>query len=108
MKSKNSARTNEPRHRAQRSEGIGKKLEDETTDGCIERFVVGDLGHIGLGETHIAPARLGHASPGSGDGAWVALYTHDFSRRTNQPGHQHCNVSDARAEIQDPLTWTNA
>ena len=108
MKRKNSARTNQPGHGAQRGEGIGKKLENETTHGCIERFVVDDVAHIGLGEAHIAQARLGHASPGSGDGVCVALYTHDFSRRTNQPGYQHCNVSDAGAEIQGTLTWSNA
>jgi hypothetical protein len=108
MKRKNSARTNQPRHGAQCGEGIGKKFENETTHGCIEQFVVGDLGHIGLGEAHIAQTRLSHPSPGSGDGVCVALYTHDFSRRTNQPGHQQCNVSDAGAEIQDTLTWTNA
>jgi hypothetical protein len=38
----------------------------------------------------------------------VALYTYDLSRRTNQPGRQHGNVSDSGAEIQDTLTWTNA
>jgi len=79
MKRKNSARTNQPRHGAQRGEGIGKKLKNETAYGCIKRFVVSDLVHIGLGEAHIAQARLGHASPGSGDGVRVALYTHDFS-----------------------------
>jgi hypothetical protein len=26
----------------------------------------------------------------------------------NAPRHQHCNVSDAGAEIQDTLTWTNS
>jgi hypothetical protein len=108
MKRKNSARTNQPRHGAQRGEGIGKKLKNETTHSRIERFVAGDLVHIGLGEAHIAQVCLGHASSSSGDGVRVALYTHDFSRRTNQSGHQHCNVSDAGAKIQDTLTWTNA
>jgi|SRR5580700_1126696 hypothetical protein len=108
MKRKNSSRTNQPRHVAQCGEGIGEKLENETTHGCIEWLVVRDLVHIGLGEAHIAQARLGHASPSSGDGVGIALYARDFSRRTNQSSHQHCNVSDAGAEIQNTLTWTNA
>lgn len=108
MKRKNSARTNQPRHGAQRGKGIGKKLKNEATHGCIERLVVGDLVHIGLREAHIAQARLGHTSSSTGDGVGVALDTHDFSRRTNQPGHENCNVSDAGAEIQNTLTLTNA
>jgi hypothetical protein len=44
----------------------------------------------------------------AGEGTCVALYTHDFTRGTNQAGHKHYNVSHARAEIQDTLTWTNA
>ena len=105
---KNSPGTNRPRHRAQRCEGVGNKLENKTTHRCIERFVVGDVAHIRLCEAHVVQARLGCAVSGSGDGARVALYTHNFSRRTNQPGHQHGNVSDAGAEIQDTLTRTNA
>src|ERR1700741_3714268 len=107
MKGENSATTPQPRHGAQRCEGIGAKLENETTHGCIERLLVGYLVHIGSGEAHMAQPCLGHASRSSGDGAAVALYPHDFSRRANQAGHQHCDVSDARAEVQNTLTETN-
>jgi len=88
MKRKNSARANQPRNGAQRGEGIGKKLDNETTHSCIERFFFSDLGNIGFGEAHIGQARLTHASSSSDDGLGIALYTHDLSRGSNQPSDQ--------------------
>ncbi len=87
---------------------IGKELKDETAHRCVKRFVAGDLVYIGVHEAHILKARRGNATLGPHDRARVALYAHHLSRRTHQPGRQHCYVSDARADVQDTLTWTDA
>jgi len=66
------------------------------------------LGHIGLREAHIPQAGLGHAGLGSGNRTWVPLDPHHFSRRTNEKGCYQSYVSNAGAQIQDTLTWTDA
>jgi hypothetical protein len=108
VEGKDSTRTDQLRQGAQNSNGIGKKLQNETTYGCIEGLAAPDLVHIGLGEAYIAQTGLRHASPGPRDRPWVAFYPDHLSRRTNQPGRQHCYVSDAGAKIQDTLAWANA
>jgi hypothetical protein len=107
VEGEDSARTHQPRHRPQNGNGIGKKLQHETSHRCIEGLVGGDLGHIGLCEAHIVQPGLGHARPGSGDRAGVAFDAHHFSRGTDNLSCQHCYVFDAGTEIEDALSWTN-
>jgi hypothetical protein len=86
---------------------IGKKLQNETTDHRVERFIDWKLPHIGLREDRIVQAGLGHASSGAGDRARIAFYAHYFSRRANEPGSQHCHVTNAGTKIQDTLARSN-
>ncbi len=108
MKGKNSTRTNQLRRGAQDGNGIGKKLQNETTHRCVERFVAGDLTYIGLREAHIVQAGLGNTRSSPSDRARVAFDAYHFSRRADQTGCQHGNVADPGAEIQHTLTWANA
>jgi hypothetical protein len=108
VKGDDSAGANQSRQGLQRDNRIGKKLQNETTDYCIERFIDWKLPHIGLGEDHIVEAGLGHASSGAGDRACIAFYADYFSRRANEPGSQHCHVTNAGAKIQDTLARSDA
>jgi hypothetical protein len=92
----------------QRDNRIGKKLQNETADYCIERFIDWKLPHIGLREDRIVQAGLGHASSGTGDRACIAFYAYYFSRRADEPGSQHCHVTNAGTKIQDTLARSNA
>jgi len=92
----------------QRDNRIGKKLQNETTDQCIEGFIDWKLPDIGLREDHIVEAGLVHSSSGSGDRAGVAFHSHYFSGRANEAGGKHCDVTDTGTKIQDSLAWGNA
>jgi hypothetical protein len=94
--------------RTQNRNGIGKKHQDVTADGSIKGPVARDFGRIGLRKFHVAQARLSQASFGSCNRPWVALYSHYLTCRTNEPGCYQSHVSNAGAEIQDTLTWTDA
>jgi len=87
---------------------VGKKLQDETTHGGVEKFLTDDLIHIELCEAHIVKAGLGNTRSSASDGARVAFDADDFSRRTNQVGRQHGDVTDAGTDIKDTLTCANA
>ncbi len=87
---------------------VGKKLQDETTHGGVEKFLTDDLIHIELCEAHIVKAGLGNTRSSASDGARVAFDADDFSRRTNQVGRQHGDVTNAGTDIQDTLTCANA
>jgi len=108
LEGKDSVRTNQSRQGAQNRNGIGKKHQNETAHGGIERLAALDLVHVGLDEAHMVQAGAGHANSGPRDRARIALYPHHLPRRTNQSGRQHCNVSDSGTDIQNTLTWTNA
>ncbi len=71
-------------------------------------MIVRNLAHIGLNEAHVVQPGFSHASPGPDDRARVTFYSQYLSRRTNQPGGEHGDVSDAGAKIQDTLAWANA
>jgi len=92
----------------QRDDWIGKKLQNETTDDRIERFIDWKLPHIGLREDRIVQAGLGHASSGTGDRACIAFYAYYFSSRANEPGRKHCHVTNAGTKIQDTLARYDA
>jgi len=108
VKGDDSAGTNHLRHELQRNNRIGKKLQNETTDHRVERFIDWKLPHIGLGEDHVVQAGIVDASSGSGDRASVAFYAYYFSSRANKPRCQHCHVTNAGTKIQDTLGFSNA
>jgi hypothetical protein len=87
---------------------IGEKLQDETAHGCIERSVARNFACIGLYEAHIVHACFGHANSSPGDRLSVALYSNDFSRRTNETGHKQGYVADTGTKIQDTLPGAKA
>ena len=87
---------------------IGKKLQNETTDHRVERFIDWKMPHIGLREDHIVQAGLGHASSGTSDRACVAFYPYYFSSRANEPGREHCHVANTGTKIQNTVPWANA
>jgi hypothetical protein len=96
------------RERTQNRNGIGKKHQDVTADGSIKGPVARDFGRIGLRKLHVAQTRVSQASFGSCNRPWVALDSHYFPRRTNEPGCDQSYVSNAGTEIQDTVTWTDA
>jgi hypothetical protein len=71
-------------------------------------LIAGKLVKIALHEAHIVEFRFDHASAGTRDRLHVLFHAHDLTGRTNQSRGQHCHVSYARAEIQDPLTRADA
>jgi hypothetical protein len=92
----------------QRDNRIGKKLENETTDYCIERLIDWELPHIGLREDHVVQAGIGHASSGSANRAFIAFYAHYFPIGADEPGCQYCHITNAGAKIQNTLARANA
>ncbi len=108
LEGEHSARTHQVRQRTQDSDRIGKELQNETAHRCVERLVAGDLAHIGLREAHMVKASLGNSRSSPSDGTWVVFDAYNFSRRTNQVGHQHGDVTDAGTDVQDTLACTNA
>jgi hypothetical protein len=108
LKCNDTARAHQLRHRAQNGHGIGKKLENVPADDCIERPVAWDLCHIAFYEAHIVQTRFNGAGLRTCDRACVAFYPDDFSIGADQTSGKHCYVSDARSEIKDALTRTDA
>jgi hypothetical protein len=100
-------RTNRVKERRHGSR-VGKKHQDETTDGRVEGFVTVDLVHVGLGEADVPQSSLSCASVGPCNRGGIAFYAHYRSRGTNDSGQQHGHISHAGAEIEDSLARTNA
>ena len=103
-----SAGTHQLRQGAQDGDGIRKELQDETAHGRVERIIADDFTCVGLRESHVVQASIGHTRSSASDRAQVAFDAYDFSRRTNQFGRKHGHVSDAGTDIQDALARTNA
>jgi hypothetical protein len=107
LEGEHSTGANQSIERAQRGNRIGEKHQDEAAHNGIEWSIAQNFIHIALGEVHILQSGLGCASPSPRDGARIALYSHYFSRRANQTGRQHCDVSDTGTDIQNTLPQTN-
>jgi hypothetical protein len=107
VKGDDSAGVNQLRQGSQGGNGIGKKLQNETSYRGIERFVSRKFAYIRLREGRVVQARLGHPNSGTGDRACIALYAHYFSRRADQPGSQNCHITNAGTKIQDTLAMSN-
>jgi len=103
-----SAGTHQLRQGTQDGDRVGKELQDETAHRRVETSIAGELAYVGLIESQVVQASLGHARSSPSQGASVAFDAYDFSRRTNQFGRKHGHVSNAGTDIQDTLAWTNA
>ena len=84
LESNNSTGANQQRQLAQNGNRIRKPHQNQTAHGCVEGFICGDLGNIGLDKAHIMQASFSHASPRAVEGALVALDSHNLSRK-DQP-----------------------
>jgi hypothetical protein len=108
LESQDSTWSDQARERTQNRSRIGKKHQDVAADGSIKGSVARDFGRIGLRKSHVAQARLSHASIGSGNRPRVALDSNDLTCRTNEPGCYQGHVPNAGTEIQDTVNWTDA
>jgi hypothetical protein len=79
VKGYDSAGTDQLKQGSQGVHRIGKKLQNETANHCVEWFVARELAHIGLPEGHIVQSSLGRAISGSGYPARVTFYPHHLS-----------------------------
>jgi hypothetical protein len=70
----------------------------------IKNSGVVDLGNVALHEAHIGKTRIGDPSTSTGDGARVALYSHDLSTSPNGPTKLAANI--ATSPIPEPTSRT--
>src|SRR5215831_13516618 len=108
LESDGSAGPHRLRNNAQDSYGIGDKLQDKTSNGCIEGLANLDTTHIRLDEAHVMESSLGNARSGPCDRARIALHSNYLSQRPHNSRCQHSDVSHTSAEIEHTLTGRNS
>jgi hypothetical protein len=103
-----SAWTNYTRKRPQDCDRIGEKHQNVTAHYGIESLSRWNISHIVLAEPHIEKPRSDGACPGPRNRMRIPLDADDLTRRPNHARHQHRHVADTRADVQDPLSRSEA
>src|SRR5216683_1415105 len=86
LEGEDSAGANQASQRTQDRSRIGKKHQNETTNGRVEEFVTVDLVDVRVGEVHVPKSSFSHTNLGSRNRTRIAFDAQYLTRWTYDSG----------------------